>query len=468
MSQINTENFYNTETAPILDRVKGPVDSFTTLGDEKLLANAIETGEIPPGSFAECAVFGEGEGALEDKKLRYEAKRALEIQLMMGGVSSTEDEAALLYARQTVSQAVLVEAARKMKTESVAGHMPERHRRLYSDAIDDTQKELYPQPDVRVAQYAARLALQAIQETNPAHAAVILKKYPFMGVGGETPAVLLSPEKRQQWRDHLHETFEPAFDSLRDQMLDEGVELMNATLAKATSIFIDKVGISLAENGEGWCVVERPDIVGFRIEPKTREVLCGRRTREITWSAFEKLMCHEVLVHVARAENGYKKGSRALQSGLPGNQETEEGLGIAIEKLWSGDDMDRLGRDHFRYLAVTYADGTLDGMGRHTETETFTFISDLIAAEKPESPENGLFAARKAGYDHVKRAFRGMPEGKIMYSNLAYLSGKLKMMAYLEQSGLAPNQLLPYLQQGKFNPMDNEHLRFIDKTAIAL
>ena len=62
------------------------------------------------------------------------------------------------------------------------------------------------------------------------------------------------------------------------------------------------------------------------------------------------------------------------------------------------------------------------------------------------------------GFDHVKRAFRGMPEGVIMYSNLAYLAGKLQMISFINGADMTAQELLAYMARGKFNPIDNEQV----------
>lgn len=473
MGHIKTKDFFSEEATPILDKVKGPVDSFVLRNEQETLANAVETGSIPEGSFRDCAVFNDEPLGVEQKRFRYDSLKAREIQRILDEDKASEDltiddKAAMIYANKTVQEAVVVEAARKLIREGLDGTLTAPHEQLYGDQLDKAQAELYPTLDQPVAAYARNLVLQMIQSVDEAQAAEIVSQYPFLvESGGEQQVRMLSEEKRAAWHNMLHESYDPVFNRVQERMIESDTQLQNNTLKTAVTYLFEELGIPLAhDDQEGWMIIERDDISGFKVEPKIKEFHIGKRKTEITEAVFEQLMLHEVIWHVTRAENGHRKGSRALATGLPGNAETEEGAGILLESLWSGKDLDVVGRDHFRYMAVAFASGVYDGQ-MHTEEETFSFITTIMVAQKPDSlhDDTAVKAARKLGFDHVKRPFRGMPEGKRMMSNLAYLSGKLKMIEVLEDSDADPRALLTYLQQGKFNPIDPTHEDFIEAIA---
>jgi hypothetical protein len=462
MLQTKTKTFYDDELRPVLKELKGPVESFVVRDEQEILDDAIETGEITPGAFSDCAVFDDDTAGMEQKKLRYEAKRAIEILHILGEIESDpslEDRFAELYAQQTMARAALVEAARKLNIEQ-DGIVP-RHEELYSRALDAAQEELFPSPKYDIAAYAATSVLKAARDGNSKQAEQLLEEYPFMAIEADTAAVALSPEKRQDWSDTLHELYDEAFAYVRAEIGKD--VLSNETLPRAVRLFMERMNFQMkTEDTEGWDVVEDNKVAGFRVDPGVLRIVCGRRKKEITWPVFEKLMVHEVGDHATRAENGRKTGYDAMQNGLPGAQEFEEGLGLLMENIWTGDEIDTVGRDHFRYLTVCYADGFLDG-NKHSEEESLRFVSRLMAARKPGGlgDEPVLAASRKDGVDHVKRAYRGMPKGKIMHSNLAYLAGKIEAVTFIESSDLPARQLLPYLQQGKTNPTDPAHVSLV-------
>ncbi|HJP80898.1 MAG TPA: hypothetical protein VJ841_00680 [Candidatus Saccharimonadales bacterium] len=468
MSHPNTKTFYEAEAAPIFKQLKGPVESFTVKGEQELLVAAVENGIIPSGAFRDCAVLNDEAPAEEQKTLRYEAKRALEIRTLLQEeeAPSLDDKMVGFYIDQTMARATLVEGARKAIREGEEGTLTERHARLYNEAIDAAQKELFPQPNLRIAAYAASLVYRAAEKADPPQAHLLLEKYPFLqtDIEGET---ILSEETRSEWYSYLHEKYDPIFLTVRARLGD--TKLSNASSAEATRLFMEEAGFPIAsETAEGWRSIKDEEAAGFKVEPDKRMIISGRRKTELTWPVFERLMLHEVEVHARRAENGYKKGYDALQNGLPGYQESEEGFGLLLENLWSGTSPDVLGRDHYRYLTVCYAAGILDGHVP-TETESLAFVSDLIASKQSGglTDEAMISAARKNGFDHVKRAFRGMPEGKVMLSNLAYLSGKLKMMTFLEGSDMPPAELLLYMQQGKIDPTNAKHMEIMTEVNAA-
>jgi len=471
MSQSKTKTFYTTEALPLWRKLKGPVESFVVLDEKEIIAQAVETGCIEVGAFRDCAVFSDTRESLEQKHLRYEAKRAQDVldileqsQIEEGHEPTLEDKFAALFAQQTIGRAVLVEAARKYGNEQADGTVTPRHELLYTTVLTTSQGELFPQPDQKIAAYAMTKVLQKIQEIDPSQAVALTEEYPFLKEENAISAeIKLSFEKEREWHDTLHQKYDSVFAGVREEMSEEA--LSNATLAAATTLFMKQAGFPMeTEATEGWTVIERDDVAGFRVEPGLRQVICGRRKAEITQSNFEKLMVHEIGVHATRAENGYRLGYEAVQTGLPGYQEGEEGLGLLMENLWTGDELDKVGRDHFRYLAVCYADGQLDGE-KHNEQDTLRFISRLIAAQKPDglSDDIALSTARKTGVDHVKRAFRGMPEGVIMYSNLAYLAGKLEIVGLINTSNMSAVQLLAYVQRGKFSPFDEMNVSLMQE-----
>lgn len=457
----------------IVKSAKGPIGAFVPLRDNEA-REAVATGiYLPEGIFADVAVFDDSEESATQKHFRYDTKRLKEIQ---GILSSTEVEKGKtlslrstmneLLLRQSTSQAVLVEACRKLHNERLHGTLTAANERLYSECIDAAQDELYPTYDPDIAQSSINKILRKAGTDN-----YVLTQYPFMVKREVDTIPTLSQELRDKWHAMLHERYDPALDAVRAEMQEQGLELSNATLITAARLFMKHVGLPLrdarttydSETNNGWDVVEDPDRSGWVNEPGTKTAYSGKRSQEITWDSFGRLMIHEVAFHDLRAENGSKTGYEAAQIGMPGSNDTEEGMAILLESLWAGKDPDALlGRDDFRYVAVAYAEGSLDER-MHTEQEVYEFIDTVMKASGlARYDSKGLNAG---ALDHTRRAFRAMPEGKILRSNYAYRAGKVGAIRTLSSSEEEPGVFLTKRQRGKYNDQDLEQCEIMDVIA---
>lgn len=472
MTEKDANNLYRDTFVPLAIDTNGPFDSFVPAQEGEIKREAVETGRIESGVFATGEVFGDTDEALKQKAHRYGLKKTLEIYKILNEADESQEPTIearlnLMAAEKEMARAVLVESARKYTRESQMGILTEQNKALYSKTLMDAQEALFPKPDEAVIEYAKSTVMDKVATTNPYVYEHLSDRYPFLAQRTERPQMIdLSPEKRQEWHDYLHEEFDPIFAQVRKKT----GELSNENIPDAVNTLLEVLDLPVAQDEddhEGWLAMKRADVTGFRIEPDKLRVLCGTRSKEITWEIFEQLMMHEIIIHVMRANNGHDYGYEALQNGMPGSQETEEGLGLLIENLWSGADLSSVGRDHFRYLAVCYADGSLDGQ-MHNETDTYDFVTHLMAGVKPGQTDGTVYqetvnGQRAPGYEHVERVFRGMPQGFVMYSNLSYLSGKLKMIKDLSHSTETPAAKLSYLQSGKFNPLDSTNTELVDE-----
>lgn len=81
----------------------------------------------------------------------------------------------------------------------------------------------------------------------------------------------------------------------------------------------------------GW-VVRADDVMSARIlvESARREIRVNPRA-VFKASDVDRLIAHEIDVHVARAENGGRQVLRLFEIGLPGSLQTEEGLAVTAE-----------------------------------------------------------------------------------------------------------------------------------------
>lgn len=459
-----TETLMNPNDSLMVKKAKGPVDAFIPLDDTEARESLGGGGTLRPGIFRDCAIFDDSLESAEQKDNRYDVKRLLEIQRIASQSEFFEDmdpskmRLDELFLANTTNKAALVEAARKWQREASEGKLTEKNRELYSSCIDEAQEALYPQYDDSIAQSSINKVLAKIGDISTADG--LVAKYGFMQTKEVQGIASLDPEVRKKWHDMLHERFDPIFQQVRQDFDDDGTEISNKTLPSAAKKLMKHLGMPLRpEDPEGWDVIDAPSRSGWITEAGTKTCWSGKRKFEITWESFSRLMMHEVVFHAGRAENGSRSGYDALQTGLPGSNEPEEGMSLLLEALWTGRDPDALGRDDFRYLAVAYADGKLDGI-MHTEQETYDFTNGIMKASGLANFDK--YGVNGGALDHTRRAFRGMPEGKILRSNYAYRAGKIGAIRNINESPLPPSELFYKLLIGKYDDSDAEQCAIVD------
>lgn len=484
LNGVKSEKFYQTEVEPVIALLDSPVSAFVFEKeyDERLAAQTIERGFIPVGAFLECSVFDNSEGSRRIAAQRRRAKTAQEILKVLSSESGTIDDSLNIHhTEQQVYRTIIVEAARvirnKERAAPLAGNERAKHireRAIYERALREAQENLFTGPDQETNTLVMRLFNQEIATAKnvmtPAQAEYadeFIATYPWTEVGDdEIEKNASGQEKLDALHSYLHEQYEEIFNGIQN----EYQEISNNTLVQMTNEFMKRIGLPMAgdeTDTAAWMCVDDTKVKGFQVAPARLRLLSGRRSFEITWKIYKELMVHEVLGHVMRAENGRLSGYGALQTGLPRVNDAEEGIGLTLQKLWSGDTDESLGRDHFRYLAVSYADGNLDGE-YHTESETLQFISSFMtitqfSKQKGDlEPDKILRKQRALAYDHVKRAYRGMPQGVILWSNCAYLKGRTDIMRFIARDDRSPAELIQYLQQGKFDPNNEEHVKLME------
>ncbi len=374
-----------------------------------------------------------------------------------------------MYTSQQMNYAVLVEAARKLKIENNGDR---RHARIYQQELDRVQSELYPdiEPsilDVITGLFKTRLdevRLDTLPEVYHLFLSNFINQYPQLVTRPESPpnSPEISQDRVGELQQELHTRFKPAIEVVRQEV---GGEITQKDMATVMNIFMCEIGLPMAENQDdyqGWLCEPDESFAGYRTNPAKRRMYAGRFSAP-SWSRFEELAIHEAVVHALRSENGAKIGAEAFRVGLPGNVMFEEGLGILFEQLWRGKIKIELARDDFRYITVAYADGHIDGE-KHNETETMHFISSMMTAVEITNGASLdvnklLDNARRLSYDHVRRAFRGMPPGTVLRSNLSYKHGKIEALKFVSaHPGISPADLIDYLLDGKFSPVNKKHV----------
>lgn len=431
-----------------IGELKGPVRSFIPVNGEALEMRILDTKQLPPGVFERCRMFDD-EGYPEFSSQLDMRRSAIRAQSVAAAIRERSEEEGTpmsidgrllqLFIDTTSAQAVMVEAARQYYVEKRDGTLTEARATWLKNVLDTAQGEIYSELDPNIAQIALDMINASIRGES---------------YDGE---VILSMDTRQAWHDFLHKKFEDKFERVYEEFDDEQ-EIIGQRLVDMTRAFLSECDFPMARNRDdrdGWDVEYVGDKSGFHVESSVKRVICGSRKKPLTQLEFEKLMLHEVVHHALTAENGSKIGYKALQVGLPGFNEPEEGGGILFETFWSGEDPIELGRDHFRYAATAYAEGVYDGV-KHSEQETFDFINDLM--------ERAGVHDEAELYRHVLRPFRGMPDGCRMRSNATYLAGKIGVMHDIEaqfRAGIPVKDTFEMHTAAKINVLDPKQINLV-------
>lgn len=91
---------------------------------------------------------------------------------------------------------------------------------------------------------------------------------------------------------------------------------------------------ALAERGlEGWEVVEDPVMSARVLVDGAKRVIRVNSAARFRRGDVPRLVAHEVEVHATRAANGLRQPLLLFATGLPGSEETEEGLALLAEEL---------------------------------------------------------------------------------------------------------------------------------------
>jgi hypothetical protein len=64
-------------------------------------------------------------------------------------------------------------------------------------------------------------------------------------------------------------------------------------------------------------------------------------------------------------------------------------------------------------------------------------------------------------FEHVFRAFRGMPEDRVYFKDTSYLVGKMNILQFLASTEASASTVLDFMDQGKFDPNNPLHIEIL-------
>lgn len=228
------------------------------------------------------------------------------------------------------------------------------------------------------------------------------------------------------------------------------LEFFNKKWPSDIKVLLDENQSALSWNGE-----KRAVMVGAKRAPiKSAKVM------------FSKIV-HELLVHGQRAVRG-EKIHPILGIGLFTREsylDFEEGLATILETVSQGKDltwdMSTLGL----YINIALAD---KGASFDDIYEINWRLRALELMDNGKYSEENVLVQKRNAYNQTVRVFRGTPmalefngDRLVLFygKDLAYLSGKLKAIKYLNNAVLSGKLDLNEMLSGKFDPTNEKHVR---------
>lgn len=367
--------------------------------------------------------------------------------------------------RQWAMQYLLMTAARLSEVQT------EESKELWSGRFTQATRELYGEPEQEIARQLATVSADQLlrqaktQQADPQLIAVFEEKAQSYG--------MLDPELVGEAKD-FSEIARKAGDYFRTRYEDvykaTGFENGGDTVTPAEfSDGIERAFVALAENHDqswgAWQVDRNAERSVLSMAPAKKTAIVGMLRAAMTPAEAKGLFTHEILIHGLRGLNGDKL-SPELKKGLPGYLDFEEGLGIFAEYAVTGVLPEK---SIDRYVDISLALGEIDGVQK-TRQELLDFVtarSELRSSLKAPIDTQSEDDRVKGVYTHVNRIYRGGLGNEhigIFTKDIAYQKGFIdaaSFIAEMVERGIGLSDVMDYLLQGKFTPLDDRHIEHI-------
>jgi len=215
-----------------------------------------------------------------------------------------------------------------------------------------------------------------------------------------------------------------------------------------------------------WAVKIDANYRTISVDQKNKSIYVPK-DREIDAASLEKLVLHEIGVHVLRRENGERSKLKLLGLGLDHYEIGEEGLASLVEGFFE----DKINFGFFNllsYVAIGMVYG-VDGQRRDFR-DLYEILIKLylymgLAANPDKSIEDIKQKAVNNAYNRCVRIFRGTScqvSGVCFTRDMIYLKGKICMWDVINNNP----QELKRVYCGKYNPCNDRHIQLLDDLGI--
>lgn len=363
-------------------------------------------------------------------------------------------------ARQLANQYLLMTAQRLQEVGS------EEPQQLLSERFTQQSIELFGAPNAAVAQdlvIGTLISLEGLQVDESVDSELLSFLINTLS------AKVANPEQKSG----AELDYKPVAEVLNQQLsrrFGAALEQFDAD-ERATFSPQDIVGIftqsvaKLAENEPAWgrWKIKPVDGATLSVSAGDEVVKVGRERARASRTELKGLFGHEVLVHGLKGLNARKAGDSRLASGLPGYLEAEEGMGVLIEYAITGIVPQK---NIDRYIDIAFALGTVGEPTPRQELFEIVMARNIVRQQAEGGrPDYEALAAKT--WEHVNRIYRGSRgDGHIgvFTKDISYFEGFHAMAQYVQsaiENGTDPSDLFDYLMQGKFDPTNQLHSRYV-------
>lgn len=200
--------------------------------------------------------------------------------------------------------------------------------------------------------------------------------------------------------------------------------------------------------------VEVTEAKSINVDPDTRHIRIPQDREAMSVNEVKRLVVHEIGVHVLTRMTGGSTNLEPLAQGLAGFNDTQEGLGKAIEHALKGE-YQEAGIDHYITAGLAYFDNK-DFKGAYDVKWRLKLLESLKPDQVPTQAQ--IDKAKQWAANTTMRIYRGTDDLPL-FKDLCYYNGSKEVWEYLERI-CGDNLQLSLLLAGKINT-SKKHQRVI-------
>ena len=208
-----------------------------------------------------------------------------------------------------------------------------------------------------------------------------------------------------------------------------------------------------AEKDTGW-KIEVTEAKSINVDPDTRHIRIPQDREAMSVNEVKRLVVHEIGVHVLTRMTGGSTNLEPLAQGLAGFNDTQEGLGKAMEHALEGE-YQEAGIDHYITAGLAYFDYK-DFKGAYDVKWRLKLLESLKPDQTPTQAQ--IDKAKQWAANTTMRIYRGTDDLPL-FKDLCYYNGSKEVWEYLEKI-CGDDLQLSLLLAGKINT-SKKHQRVI-------
>ena len=208
-----------------------------------------------------------------------------------------------------------------------------------------------------------------------------------------------------------------------------------------------------AEKDMDW-KIEVTEAKSINVDPDTRHIRIPQDREAMSVNEVKRLVVHEIGVHVLTRMTGGSTNLEPLAQGLAGFNDTQEGLGKAMEHALEGE-YQEAGMDHYVTAGLAYFDNK-DFKGAYDVKWRLKLLESLKPDQAPTQAQ--IDKAKQWAANTTMRIYRGTDDLPL-FKDLCYYNGSKEVWEYLEKI-CGDDLQLSLLLAGKINT-SKKHQRVI-------